>query len=197
MTTEYRLPCECGNTLAVTQVQAGQVRICDCGAELEVPTIRGLAELQQVQRPDESSGPTWSRQQGALFVSGLFILILGAVTTFWLKHKTPEYSLEDPSIMAAWKLNSNNLESFYKGNGDMLTLVLARMNENYDQLSPGESLGLWSLYRDVRPFVLTMSDKQRRVDSIRDSYKNWTWIVAVVSGLVGLSLVGSAFAFRR
>jgi hypothetical protein len=54
---EYLLPCEaCGKKTAVSSAQAGDVMRCTCGAELTVPTLRQLKQLEIV----ESNAPTRS-----------------------------------------------------------------------------------------------------------------------------------------
>ncbi len=43
--SSFLLPCTCGRQTVVTPSQAGQAVRCECGAPLEVPTLRGLREL--------------------------------------------------------------------------------------------------------------------------------------------------------
>ena len=48
MKAKYLLPCPCGRQIPVQASQAGQQLQCECGAALEVPSMRGLAELERI-----------------------------------------------------------------------------------------------------------------------------------------------------
>jgi hypothetical protein len=39
---KYPVPCECGKTLRVTATQAGMTLRCECGRDVEVPSLRQL-----------------------------------------------------------------------------------------------------------------------------------------------------------
>lgn len=45
--SNFLLPCACGTQTPVSIAQAGQSIRCACGAQLEVPTLRGLRALPQ------------------------------------------------------------------------------------------------------------------------------------------------------
>lgn len=88
MASHYLLPCQCGKKTEVDTSQAGlQVR-CECGAELAVPTMRGLAALERVDAVAENSRAatrgTWGRRQGLMFLGGVLLTgaALGALF-FW------------------------------------------------------------------------------------------------------------------
>ena len=70
---KYVLTCECGQAHRVDTSQAGQSLECTCGRALEVPTLRGIRQLPQVQeeRRAETSAPSWNRTRGVLFAGGL------------------------------------------------------------------------------------------------------------------------------
>jgi hypothetical protein len=70
----YRLACKCGQSVLVDRSQAGLAIRCACGAELEVPTIRGLRQLEQVAHREASS--RWGNRQ-ALLVIGLALAAIG------------------------------------------------------------------------------------------------------------------------
>ncbi len=42
---EYLLTCKCGREHTVSRSQAGQVLACECGQDLQVPTLRGITNL--------------------------------------------------------------------------------------------------------------------------------------------------------
>jgi hypothetical protein len=75
---EYYLPCECGAQTVVSPAQAGQSVHCRCGITLQVPTMRGLRELEAasdsaaaIPRPETQ----WDDRHRVAF-----LLVLGAVT---------------------------------------------------------------------------------------------------------------------
>lgn len=77
MAAQYLLPCKCGSSLPVSQSQAGGHLRCSCGAELEVPTLRGLRDLEQVEVAQEQGAAEWGLRQGILTVGILVSLLLG------------------------------------------------------------------------------------------------------------------------
>ena len=46
---EHLLTCGCGRKIPVSRSQAGQELSCECGQRLQVPTLRGFAELPLAQ----------------------------------------------------------------------------------------------------------------------------------------------------
>lgn len=86
MKTLYALPCACGRTLDVERSQAGLLVRCECGREIEVPTIRGLAELEQ-RVSSAATQPSWGPRQGVIFL-GLAIFA-GAACYAGYRHGFP------------------------------------------------------------------------------------------------------------
>ncbi len=77
---QYLLPCSCGRKVAVDRSQAGLQTECECGARLEVPTMRGLADLETVDAPAAEAEATadkggWGPPQGLMFLGGLILCI--------------------------------------------------------------------------------------------------------------------------
>jgi hypothetical protein len=83
----YLLPCSCGEKIRVRTRNAGETVTCQCGARLQVPTIRGLRQLESIDDVEEVSAPTRSPLEGPFFSIGLLGmiggLILVAVTLLW------------------------------------------------------------------------------------------------------------------
>src|SRR5947209_2018237 len=77
MKTTYLLPCQCGEKLQVDASESGLIMKCGCGASLEVPTMRGLAQLERVT-VEESAAPSrgWGGAQRSMAI-GALIAILG------------------------------------------------------------------------------------------------------------------------
>jgi hypothetical protein len=79
--SSFLLPCACGQTTIVSPAQAGQSVRCVCGAQLEVPTLRGLRQLAPAT-PAGGKGKTyaWSNRHRFAFALILvsFACLVGA-----------------------------------------------------------------------------------------------------------------------
>jgi hypothetical protein len=69
------LPCQCGREVVVTRAQAGGTVTCECGAELNVPTLRGLAELRPAPVVAGAGRSNWDDRHRVGF-----LLALGAIS---------------------------------------------------------------------------------------------------------------------
>src|SRR5262245_61524285 len=82
---KYLLVCpSCGTKLPVETGQAGQMQRCACGHNLEVPTVRGMRELEEVADA-QSAADGWTTRHGLVFVGSVIAvgsLILAAYV--WL-----------------------------------------------------------------------------------------------------------------
>ncbi|MCL6504384.1 MAG: hypothetical protein K6T86_17015 [Pirellulales bacterium] len=102
MTQKYLLPCGCGSKLEVDRSQCGLTLVCTCGAQLVVPTLRGLQDLEPAAAGDAPS-PTaprrWSRGQGLIFLGCVLLLASGVGEgALWLMRPKPprfEWSHEE------------------------------------------------------------------------------------------------------
>jgi hypothetical protein len=72
---EYLLPCPCGRKTPVSTAQAGETIRCACGAEMQVPTLRGLRAMQvaDASRGGRRAGVWEDRHRAA------FALVLGSL----------------------------------------------------------------------------------------------------------------------
>jgi len=70
---DYLLPCKCGTKTPVSTARAGEVIRCACGAELQVPSMRGLRELEPAD-PTARTPFAWNDRHRVAF-----LLIMGAV----------------------------------------------------------------------------------------------------------------------
>jgi hypothetical protein len=90
---KYLLPCSnCGHKTTVETGQAGQMLQCVCGQQVEVPTIRGMRELE-TQGGETVSQPRWNRRRGFMFVGGVItaigLLLAGYVWIAWPRLVDP------------------------------------------------------------------------------------------------------------
>lgn len=92
MGSKYLLPCSCGRKTPVEGFQAGQRVRCPCGAELDVPSMLGLARLELAKSGPvaEPSGPRWGIRQRLPLIGGLIFLIgIVGVVALWLTRPRP------------------------------------------------------------------------------------------------------------
>jgi len=84
MSPKYALRCTCSNAIPVQVPQAGGTVACEaCGTVLEVPKLRELRKLDEIQTAETRPRGTWSGLQGALFVSGLLALVIAAGASYY------------------------------------------------------------------------------------------------------------------
>ena len=99
MATNYLLQCACGKRNTVDTSQAGLNVRCECGAELNVPTLRGLASLERVEaEPHAAAAPAkvWGPRQGLMFL-GSVILVAAAAAAFFFWWRMPAAPSLDPN----------------------------------------------------------------------------------------------------
>jgi hypothetical protein len=84
----YLLPCNCGRRLTVTAAQAGDLLLCECGQRVEVPTLRHLAGLEQVDDAPPRER-TWGARQGLIFL-GATLIVLAVAALIWLQFREPQ-----------------------------------------------------------------------------------------------------------
>ena len=82
----YLLPCTCGRRLTVTAAQAGDLLQCECGQRVEVPTLRHLAALEQVEDAPRRER-TWGARQGLVFLGTTLIVLAGAALLLLQLHE--------------------------------------------------------------------------------------------------------------
>ena len=68
----YLLPCpQCGRKLVVTTGEAGGQALCACGATVDVPTVRGLRELESATAPAAEATTSWTTRHSVIFLGSL------------------------------------------------------------------------------------------------------------------------------
>ncbi|MDA1051964.1 MAG: hypothetical protein O3C40_15975 [Planctomycetota bacterium] len=83
--SKYLLPCECGKRITVDLSQAGQQIACECGQLLEIPTLRGVRELEPVQQTTSSARQSaeWDSSRGMVFAGSLILFVIGAAVSYF------------------------------------------------------------------------------------------------------------------
>jgi hypothetical protein len=96
----YLLACKCGKTTPVEVGQAGGQVVCECGEQLDVPTLRQLRHLPQVQAtaaPSRRAGREWSVRKGVIAASLLSVALVTAILA-WSRWTEPTIPTFDPAI---------------------------------------------------------------------------------------------------
>lgn len=91
MNPRFLLPCACGKSIPVEPAQAGNRIRCECGAELQVPSLLGMRHLQPVQdshNGGRASRPAWGARQ-RLFSVGILLSATGLVVATWFYATRP------------------------------------------------------------------------------------------------------------
>jgi hypothetical protein len=91
----YLLTCDCGKTVPVEVGQAGERVACECGAQLEVPTLRKLRHLPVARSELAPSRGAWSASKG-LVAAGLIVAGLLAIAAAWSWLTEPAVPKFDP-----------------------------------------------------------------------------------------------------
>lgn len=107
MSREFLLPCECGEKVVITKVQAGQTLSCQCGRSLEVPTLQRIELLEPAapvaalrRRPEAG----WDRRRG-LILLGLVVALVGGLWAGYLELTKPRLlDIQEMSPAVTWSL---------------------------------------------------------------------------------------------
>lgn len=107
MSPQYLLPCSCGRKLPVDLAQAGNRIHCECGAQLEVPTLLHLKRLDRASPPDPvatGGRASWGVRQRVSLTGAVFSLA-GIVFAAWCFVTRPRIvDVTDYPPMAALQL---------------------------------------------------------------------------------------------
>jgi hypothetical protein len=93
----YLLTCECGKTIPVEVGQAGERVACECGVQLEVPTLRKLRHLPVAEPLAVKPRATWNARKGLVSASLIAsaVLFIAAAWSRWTEPSIPEFKPEN------------------------------------------------------------------------------------------------------
>ena len=126
MADRFALPCpSCSATNEVDSRQAGRSIACiKCQASVEVPTLRGLRQLQAIvdpNRKNQKASADSSVMSRAVFAIGFVALLIGLVTGggFWyyasiLRTQPPQAEIDKLNAAFFAKLDAESLPEFWK-----------------------------------------------------------------------------------
>jgi hypothetical protein len=90
--TTYLVTCQCGNKLPVEVGLAGGQVVCNCGATVNVPTLRQLRELPTSQpvatTSTEKTRAAWDTRKGIVAAALIAASILAAIAG-WSRYREP------------------------------------------------------------------------------------------------------------
>jgi hypothetical protein len=101
MTQRYRLPCpSCARSFEVATPQAGETLVCDCGAQILVPKLRELRQLEPAETAEERPLPSenWNPIRGSLFVLGMLLMAAGIYASFRIQQERKQLNLTRPAF---------------------------------------------------------------------------------------------------
>jgi hypothetical protein len=142
---QYLLPCSCGRKVAVDRSQAGLQTECECGARLDVPTMRGLAELEPVDAPAPEATAdkgAWGPPQGLMFLGGL-LLCIGLAALAYVYPQRPHIVFDTVSLQR--DIGSLNPETSWQ----LWQELRQGLNRAPTELSSGYQNALSTYYRHM------------------------------------------------
>lgn len=165
---DYLLPCTtCGNKTVVSTAQAGETIRCDCGADLQVPTMRGLSELEPAAATTGAArrrGAWEDRHRGAFLLVLAAIGCLGVAGYLW-------YTMP-PSMAGMFIVNQ------------------AAITESFDKAAPVETLQFYTeeMQKGLGKPAEDYNATPRRM---------MQWGIALVLALAAAALAGAVLIVLR
>lgn len=101
MTTKYLYPCPaCGRKHEVDTSKVGLPFVCECGAKLEVKSLRALKELEPKPVDPAALAPVWGPRQGMTLLGSVVAIsgLLAILITLWATPSLEPRKIDDTSI---------------------------------------------------------------------------------------------------
>ena len=180
MSIRYLLPCLCGKKIPVDRAQAGQTIQCECGADVEVPTLLGLRSLEMIEEESPTTTRSgWGVPQGLTIVGG--VITLGAVAACSYIAAT---SIGEALLIGDFKINLAMIAAF-------LTLIGYSLNDTivvFDRIRENRGKA-----RLLNPQIITNSINQTISRTILTSFTTFV-VVLIMYIFGGAGLRGFTFA---
>ncbi len=167
---QYLLPCRCGRKLTVDSTKAGRSIECQCGVRLEVPTLSGMKNLEQVSPEKQAvSRIKWAARQ-QVFLVGLLVLFIGLAVAGFFAIGRPAPPPHQQRI----------------------EVIIPKMVE---KMSLMDSLQIWGTLEQGLPDGLGMEDQQYQVE--RQAYVRRTGVALAIAGVGVFLMAISLFIPKR
>ena len=168
MMQRYRLPCpSCARCFEVATPQAGETLSCECGAQILVPKLRELRQLELVEDAEERqpTSENWNPTRGSLFVLGMLLMASGIYASFRIQQERKQLDITRPEFH--------------------------ELSYDVQDLTPSTAWEWWDYFRlnDMRYRVTPQYLENRAKDQTLGRYLIGT---CAITGL-GLILVGVSF----
>ena len=171
MATTYLLPCTCGKPVRVVPRQAGDRVRCECGAEVEVPPLSKMRQLEEADPETAARAFSWGFREGVVTAC---LLICVAFASFgglvWSQEPPPPR----PFSAEAWG---------------------AQAEKDIEGLTP---LGIWRVW-NLRYRPLTTEPLEEMLDPNQAAREQWGGFLRItrlacfgLAGLAGAIGLGSA-----
>ena len=159
MANQYLFPCDCGRKLTVDTFQAGEKITCECGKEIELPSLREMRMLEpaEAEKPKQASRPSWGMPD-KLLMTGIILIGCGAIGAGLLWHFWP---ITPPE----WEVDLEVIQEYTQ------KMSLQESMKMWD-----ERLGKEKWEREDHPYVIYY-----RVES--EAFTRWLIVAAVVAGI--------------
>jgi hypothetical protein len=176
MKTSYLLPCTCGERYQVDSSESGLVMKCRCGASLQVPTLRGLAQLEKVVLDEPAPRQqSWGGAQRGMAI-GVVLVVVGLAAGIYCTARP----LPRPQDVF-----------------EPMQLVRLGIFEDADARpsSPAEAMALWRLVEDQGLYAAPPKEVEKYQRARRVVV--WWRAVAYTATGVGIVVLGAFFLVDR
>lgn len=151
MPDQYALRCEQCNTINPAEAKhAGSTLPClQCGVLMEVPKLRLLKQLEQIQTAPTNTKRGWGRLSGSLFAAGILLIAIALGSGMYVNQLKQNYAAfaEKP------KLDN------FKYDRDILTASLTDTWMAWEQLSKNPSIS-----QRTTPMFVRAGNAVKRMD---------------------------------
>jgi hypothetical protein len=105
--TRYLLPCACGERIPIEAIQAGEIVRCDCGADVEVPSMQVVTALEEAPPepiPERGFAAPWDTRRARVFL-GLAVCVGGLALGGYFHATRPKLTgIESLTPLQTWRL---------------------------------------------------------------------------------------------
>ncbi len=170
------ISCACGQTHIVDTPQAGSILQCHCGRQIQVPTLREIAQLpaaEQTEGTEQISPRRWTHRQGILFAIGAAVVLLASGIAASLVAGRPPGQL--PGKAAA----------------------VADLDSRLSTLNPTETLELWRFHQSAPDFMVSIAKKTHSMRKTRQTYTLAAWTIGLVGIAVGITCIALSLRSKK
>lgn len=181
MRPRYVLPCPCGQETAVEATQAGQEIRCACGAVLEIPSMRGLSELERAEAGGAATTSSSASGRAGKSRTGR-------------AARTPDIA----PTAARWGSRQKRvfLGALIAAVGLALVVILYVYRPRLPEVESLSPLGTWRLWHELREGLEWVPSWEGGYITATAANRRWT-IVAAAIALGGVLLMASSLLVAR